>query len=112
MVIILIDLPSNAFHKDIENFIRPAIKHGHMGSIAIISQQKSPAHETKRHALVRITPDSAATRAIEQLNGKPLCGKVLDVHEYKTRYWHNDPRIRSIRNNSNNLRKGERRQFL
>lgn len=112
MVIILIDLPNNSCHEEIENFIRPAINDGYMGSVAIMAQQHPKTHEIKYHALVRVTPDAVAKRAIEELNGKQLNGRHIDVHEYRTRYWHNDPRIMSCRNKSSNMRKGERRQFL
>ena len=112
MILILIDLPNQAYHKEIEQFTSPAIKNGYMGSVAIIAQQHPKTHVIKYHALVRITPDAVAKQAIEELNGTLINGKPIDVHEYRTRYWHNDPRIRSTRSKLTNLRKGERRQFL
>ncbi len=113
MIIILINLPDNTDKKQIEDFIRPAIKDGHMGGIAIMVQRHPKTHEIKHHGLVRLTPDSVATRAIGDLNEKQINGRHVDVHEYKTRYWHNDPRIMSTRGNQlHNMRKGERRQFL
>lgn len=98
--------------KELEDFIRPAVKDGHLVSVAIMVQKNPKTHEIKYHGLVRLTPDSVAKRAIEDLNGKQINDRPIDVHEYRTRYWHNDPRIMSCRNKSSDMRKGERRQFL
>lgn len=113
MIIILVNLPDNTNKKEIEDFIRPAIKGGHIGSIAIIVQKKPKTHEIKYHGLVRITPDSVAKRAVESLNKEQINGRHIDVHEYRARYWHNDPRIISTRSSQlRNMRQRERRQFL
>ncbi len=113
MIIILVNLPENTDKKDIEEFIRPAIKNGHMGSIAIMVQKHPKTHEIKYHGLVRLTPDPVAQRAIEILKKEQINGKYVDVHEYRARYWHNDPRIMSTRSaHLRNLRRGDRRQFL
>jgi hypothetical protein len=113
VIIILINLPENTNKKDIEDFVRPAIEDGHMGGIAIMVQRHPKTLEIKYHGLVRLTPDSVAKRAIKDLNDKQINGRHIDVHEYRTRYWYNDPRVISTKNyQSRNMRKGERRQFL
>ncbi len=113
MILILTNLPNNTDNKQIEDFIRPAIKNSHMGSIAIITRRNKRTKEIQRHALVRVAPDIVAKEAIKILNGKPLSGKPTDVHEYKTRLWYNDPRFNNTVNNDiREKRKGDRRQFL
>jgi hypothetical protein len=112
VIIILIDLPINISRKEIESFIRAAIEGGYMDSLSIMEQRNSKTHDTKYHALVRIVPDSVAKQAVENLNGKQIKGTNIAVHEYRTRLWNNDKRIRSIRISMRNMRKGKRRQFL
>jgi len=117
MIIILKHIPANTLRKDIEDFVKPALKGGLLrksGRIERISMlvQKVPGMSGfEHHALVEITPESIARKAIHKLNGKRLKNKNINVNEYQTRLWHNDPRInREPIEETLNKRKGDRRR--
>lgn len=118
MIILLKNILSNTTDKDIEDFIRPAIKgsllskRGRIEHISILKQKDSSMEDYECHGLVTITPDSVAIKAINKLNKKRIKGKSVIVREYQIRRWHNDPRINrdQLVEASKNKRKDDRRR--
>ncbi|MDP3878325.1 MAG: RNA-binding protein [Methylobacter sp.] len=117
MIIILKHIPANTLRKDIEDFVKPALNGGFLrksGRIERISMlvQKAPGMSGfEHHALVDITPEPIARKAITKLNCTRLKNKNIGVNEYQTRLWHNDPRInREPVEEMLNKRKGDRRR--
>ena len=117
MIIILMNVPVSTGNKDIEDFIRPAIKggllrkRGHIEKISILGLKDTQTNEIQYHGLVTITPDSVAKQALKKLNKKRISGRHIHVREYQIRHWHNDPRITRIDQikKSTNRRRGDRR---
>lgn len=117
VIIILKNIPGHTEKQQIEDFISPAIKggllrkSGSIDKIAIQLQKDSVKHTVEYHALVTITPDSAAIKAIKKLNKKRINGRHILVAEYHIRTWHNDPRINREPNHEVvEQRKGDRRR--
>lgn len=117
MLIILKNIAVTTTRKDIEDFVKPAIKGGWLhrsGRIERIAmlKQKAPAMAGfEHHALVEITPDTIAQKAITKLNCKRLKNKNIKVNEYQIRLWQNDPRInREPIEAVLNKRRGDRRR--
>lgn len=117
MQIILKHIPANTLRKDIEDFVKPALKgglfrkSGHIERISMLVQKAPGMSGFEHHALVDITPESIARKAMTKLNCTRLKNKIISVNEYQTRLWHNDPRInRESVEEVLNKRKGDRRR--
>ena len=117
MIIILKNIPGHTENHQVEDFVSPAIKggllrkSGAIDKIEIHVQKDTVRHTVEYHALVTITPDSVAIKAIEKLNKKRINGRHILVTEYHIRTWHNDPRInREPHEQAVDQRKGDRRR--
>jgi hypothetical protein len=101
MIIILKKIPAHTGNKEIEGFIKPAIKGGlfkkggSIEKISTFSKEFPDSQATEYFALVTIEPDEFGAEAIRKLNYKRINGKNIRVAEYKVRSDANDPRLRS-----------------
>lgn len=117
MIIILKHISASTTRKDIENFVKPAIKgrllrkSGDIERVSMLVQKVPDMLSYEHHALITITPDSVAEKAIKKLNHTRLKNKVICVDEYQTRLWQNDRRTnREPVDKLVNRRKGDRRR--
>lgn len=100
MIIFLRRIPPDTNKYEIREFIEPALsgrlfaKKGHITAIKILHIRDNVRNTNEYHGLVRIEPETAAERVIQQLDKKPINGKNIVVREYHHRNWHNDPRLR------------------
>jgi hypothetical protein len=118
MLIFFRNVPTNTRTVDFYTFIRPvmgngflpAFKKGHIINAKIVTLLNTDTKITEYHGLVRIEPDNVAQKVIRKLKRKPFKGARINIHEYRNRTWHNDPRIRMSTDKSLNLRKRDRRR--
>lgn len=120
MHLILVRIPAKTTRQDIEHFFEPVLKRkfffkkGSLDRIEIFCLRDPNTHSSEYHALVTITYDSLARRAIIKLNRKAINGKHIAVREYHSRSWHNDPRQKNkpLGPNTPNRRLMDRRRNL
>lgn len=99
MIIILKHIPAKTTKQQIKDFLMPELKgglfskNGQIVNLSLLTQRNIRTREVQNHGLVEVLPDSVGARIIKNLNGKVLQTKRVAVCEYKTRNWHNDPRI-------------------
>jgi len=121
MLVFFRNIPLDARKADLEAYIESALHKGLLASIRRTGQIielkiqyfKNPdLNSEEAHGLVRIEPDSAAKKLILQLNRKPFLGKRINVREYYSRAWKNDPRTANahLQTGIKERRKGERRR--
>lgn len=91
MLIFLRNIPDDTTHKEIFEFIIPALKRtifraaGEIKSIKIMAMKDNGLELVENHAVVHIEPDSMGLRSIKKLHGKSFKGKRLTVREYHKR---------------------------
>jgi hypothetical protein len=89
VIIILKNIPGHTENHQVEGFVSPAIKggllrkSGAIDKIEIHVQKDTVKHTVEYYALVTITPDSVAIKAIEKLNKKRINGRHILVTEWK-----------------------------
>ncbi len=111
MIIILRRIPDNTQKHEVASYLNPVLKGGILqksGQIELIKIQiikDTRTNSLEYHALVTIDSDAAAERVIKKLNGKAFKGKHIAVREYVYRSWHNDPRIKSDGENTEQYEK-------
>lgn len=117
MIIILKNIPGHTETHQIEDFVGPAIKRGlfrkdgTIEKIVVQVQKDSVKGTVEYHALVTISPDLVALKAIKKLNKQRINGRHILVTEYHIRTWHNDPRVnREPAKDVVEQRKGDRRR--
>lgn len=88
-----------------------AFNKGRLVDAKIVTLLNTDTNIVEHHGLVRIEPDNVAQKIIKRLNRKPFKGIRINIREYHTRSWHNDPRIgMSSASKPLNLRKRDRRR--
>lgn len=103
MIIILKHIPAKTTKQQIKEFLAPELKGGWLSksgqivNMTSLTQRNIRTREVQHHVLVEVLPDVVAERVIKHLNGKLMTTKRVAVCEYKTRNWHNDPRVTNNR---------------
>ena len=93
------------------NGFLPTFKKGRIVNAKVVALLNTDTNTMEYHGLVSIEPDNVAQRVIRRLNRKPFRGARINIHEYRNRTWHNDPRIGMIPAvKSLNLRRRDRRR--
>ena len=93
------------------NGFLPTFKKARIVNAKIVTLLNTDTKTMEYHGLVTIEPDNVAQKVIRRLNRKPFKGARINIHEYRNRSWHNDPRIRmSTTVKPLNLRKRDRRR--
>ena len=119
MLIFFRNIPASSRTEDFYKFIRPvmgngflpAFKKGRIVNVKIVQLLNTDTNTMEYHGLVRIDPDNVAQKVIKRLNRKPFKGVRINIREYHSRSWHNDPRIGlTSRKKPNNLRHRDRRR--
>lgn len=104
MLVFLRDIPAGTRHREISDFIKPALKKnrinpfsipGLLEEIKMIGLQDNDRNTVEYHALLIVTPDPAAKRVIARLNEMPFKGRPTTVRQYIVRSIYNDPRVKS-----------------
>jgi hypothetical protein len=119
MLIFFRNIPASSRSADFYKFIRPvmgngflpAFKKGRIVNAKIVSLLNTDTNTMEYHGLVRIEPDNVAQKVIKRLNRKPFKGVRINIREYHSRTWHNDPRTGlSSTKKLNNFRQRDRRR--
>ena len=96
MRVILKYIPQNTTHKQILQFLKPALdgglfgKTGKIEGVSILVHKRHLSDAVDFHAILAIQPDEAARRVIDKLHRKPLNNRYIAVAEYVERSIYNN----------------------
>ncbi|MGR9101170.1 MAG: hypothetical protein ACU826_11450 [Gammaproteobacteria bacterium] len=102
MLVFLPNLPPSTRKSELSTFIAKALKPdvinpfrktGCITKLELMVLRDSAINWTEYHALIDISPDTAALRAIRRLRQKKFKGKKIIARRYYPRDWHNDRRM-------------------
>lgn len=91
-------IPANTHHREIADFIKPALqrgwlrKSGQILNIDVLVLHDVRSEVIEYHGLVKLDSDWAVNKAVDELKNRRLNGRFVLVRPYFHRNWDNDPR--------------------
>lgn len=102
MIIFFRKIPSDTRPSDLKEHVEPVLKKfflftsGRILKTEILVLLDKVTEAEEYHGLVHISPESAGTRALKKLKGKPFKNRYLIIREYVVRDKNNDPRNKQV----------------